>query len=114
MKPLIFDYTQLQTKKDFPNLVYDTKLNLNLLDGKIFVENDAEIISYITKTNAQRETDDEDINNKTNNYLSLQYLTKTKAQHESDDENIILGKNNDSLLYFLCKTEAERELDDEE
>jgi len=99
MKPINFSYATTKIKDKFPILEYDDQLNLSKKDGEIFVRGMNNIKLALTKTDVERETDDESAN-------SFIMMTKTNTERESDDDTR-------SSLYMMSKTEADRERDEE-
>lgn len=81
MKPIALRYANFRSTQVSPNLEYDYNCDLNRVNGKIFVHDDGNVLSSMTKTDAVPESDDQQLN------LSLLvHMTKTFTVRESDDD----------------------------
>ncbi|MDF0750153.1 hypothetical protein NLU14_07895 [Marinobacter sp. 71-i] len=100
-KPVIFDYAFKQRPGGFDRVVYNYDDDINKVDGISLVKQSRAASLYLTKTNTERESDD----NPTHTALGM--ITKTDVVRESDDASY------EEMLGALTKTKVERESDDD-
>ena len=123
-KPLLLDYICKRSGDDIsPAFTYDRCLDMNVIKtsrGEIlFIESNCDGRELHTETRIQREREDSD------GYVS-ELLTKTDAQREQDDEvaccwpefvsktEVSREREDDPLSELFSKTFADRERDDED
>lgn len=102
LKPPILNFAVPQRKDVGVMYTYDNDLNLNVVStpqGMVkFIDIANSSIEFSTKTEVQRERDDD----------TLEFATKTAVQREGDDDRPY------SLMELSTKTRVERESDDNE
>ena len=123
LKPPILNFAVPQRKDVGVMYKYDNDLNLNIVStaqGMIkFIDLADSSIEFSTKTEVQRERDDDTIEFATktavqregdddNPYSLMEFSTKTRVERESDDNDLAYN-----LLEFATKTKIERESDDQ-
>ena len=122
-RPLIFDFCVPRTSESQkPVYVYDFKKNLNVIKigEKLVPLVNADKVNYemLTKTEANREADDEISEAKTNYFQNNGTSTRERKYQKIVELETFTriereGNDNSMFLELMTKTDTERERDDE-